>query len=111
MNRSGSHRLRGRPAFTARQRRIAHIVLSEVDWLHYAELPPDRGRAVPALSPRQRVVMVLLLLEGRSRDEIARLLHISPHTVPGRLRRREPANGLNEFLDRPALLKVRLRPG
>ena len=76
----GFYRLRGRPAFTARQRRIAHIVLSEVDWLHYAELPPDRGRAVPSLSPRQRVVMELLL-EGRSRDEIARLLHISPHTA------------------------------
>lgn len=69
-----------RPPFTVRQRRIAHIVLSEVDWLHYAELPPDRGRGVPDLSPRQRMVLVLLL-EGRSKVEISELLHISPHTT------------------------------
>jgi DNA-binding CsgD family transcriptional regulator len=76
----GLYRRRGRPAFTPRQRRIAHIVLSEVDWLHYADLPSHRGSAVPTLSPRQRVVLVLLL-EGRTGAEIAELLHISPHTV------------------------------
>ncbi len=76
----GFYRHVGREAFTARQRRIAHIVLGEVDWLHYADMPGDRGRRVPTLSPRQRVVLVLLL-EGRTRGEIARLLHISPHTV------------------------------
>lgn len=76
----GFYRHCGRPAFTARQRRIAHILLSEVEWLHYAELPRDRGSGVPSLSPRQRVVLVLLL-EGRTRKDIARLLHISPHTA------------------------------
>jgi DNA-binding CsgD family transcriptional regulator len=76
----GFYRRVGRESFTARQRRIAHIVLSEVDWLHYADLPGDHGRDVPRLSPRQRVVLVLLL-EGRPRGEIARLLHISPHTA------------------------------
>ncbi len=76
----GLYRQVGRPPFSARQRRIVHIVVGEVDWLHYADLPQDRGREVPALSPRQRVVLVMLL-EGRSRGEIARLLHISPHTA------------------------------
>jgi DNA-binding CsgD family transcriptional regulator len=75
----GFYRRVGRPPFTALQRRIVHIVVGEVDWLHYADFPQDRGQEVPALSPRQRVVLVMLL-EGRSRSEIARLLHISPHT-------------------------------
>lgn len=76
----GLYRKRGREEFTARHRRIAHIVLSEVKWLHYAGLPPDRGGGVPALSPRRRMVFVLLL-EGRTRAQIARLLNISPHTA------------------------------
>ncbi len=70
----------GRPPFTARDARVAHIVLSEVQWLHYAQLPGDRGRRVPELSPRQRVVLIMLV-EAHDKDEIARLLHISPHTV------------------------------
>lgn len=76
----GLYRFRGRPPFSSRQRRIAHIVLSEVDWLHGAELPKEGGRSVSNLTPRQRVVLVLIL-EGRERDEIARMLHISRHTV------------------------------
>jgi DNA-binding CsgD family transcriptional regulator len=70
----------GREPFTSRQARMAHILLSEVGWLHYAELPGDRGHEVPNLTPRQRVVMVMLI-EARDKDEIARLLHISPHTA------------------------------
>jgi DNA-binding CsgD family transcriptional regulator len=76
----GLFRYQGRPPFADRESRIAHIVLSEVQWLHYAELPGDRGRKAPQLSPRQRVVLILLV-EARDKDEIARLLHISPHTV------------------------------
>jgi DNA-binding CsgD family transcriptional regulator len=76
----GLFRRRGRPPFTARDRKLAHILLGEVDWLHYAELPGDRGRQVPELTPRQRVVLVLLI-DARDKDEIAHLLHISPHTA------------------------------
>lgn len=76
----GFFRRCGRDPFTARQRRLAHIVLTEVRWLHYADLPGDRGESVPDLTPRQRVVLVMLL-EARSIAEIARLLHISPHTA------------------------------
>lgn len=70
----------GRSPFSQRETRITHVLLSEVEWLHYAELPGDRGRTVPRLSPRQRVVLIMLI-EARDKDEIARLLHISPHTV------------------------------
>lgn len=76
----GLFRRVGRDPFDPRHCRIAHILLSEVDWLHRAELPIDRGITVPRLTPRQRVVLVMLL-EGRSLQEIAKLLHISPHTA------------------------------
>lgn len=76
----GLFRFLGREKFSERELRIAHIVLSEVAWLHTAELPGDRGQKVPMLTPRQRVVLIMLL-EAHDKDEIARLLHISPHTA------------------------------
>lgn len=76
----GLFRRTGREPFSARQRRIVHILLTEVDWLHYAELPGDRGRNVSELTPRQRMVLVMLL-EARQAQEIARLLRISLHTA------------------------------
>jgi len=76
----GLFRFVGRSTFSDRESRIAHILLSEVEWLHYAELPGDRGRQVPLLTPRQRVVLVMLI-EAHDKDDIARLLHVSPHTV------------------------------
>ena len=76
----GLFRRYGRPPFTSRDARLAHIVTSEVEWLHYADLPGERGRQVPQLTPRQRVVL-MMLVDAHSKDEIAALLHISPHTV------------------------------
>lgn len=76
----GLYRHVGRPAFTPRQRKIAHIVLAEVDWLHCAELPSADSQHVVKLTSRQRNVLVLLL-EGRSRAEIASSFNISTHTV------------------------------
>lgn len=76
----GLYRFTGKPAFTDRERRLAHIILSEVAWLHHAGFPRDRGAGVEELSSRQREVLVLLL-EGRTREEIARLLGISRHTA------------------------------
>ena len=70
----------GREAFTERESRIAHILLSEVEWLHYAELSGERERKVPELSPRERVVLIMLV-EAHDKDRIADLLHLSPHTV------------------------------
>jgi DNA-binding CsgD family transcriptional regulator len=76
----GFFRHTGRLPFDERESRIAHIVLSEVEWLHYAELPGERGHKVPQLTPRQRVVLIMLV-EAHDKDKIANLLHLSPHTV------------------------------
>lgn len=70
----------GRPPFNNRESEIAHILLSEVDWHHRAELPEDRGATVPQLTPRQRMVLIMLL-ECRTVPEIAQLLHIAVYTA------------------------------
>lgn len=67
-------------AFTPRESKIAHIVLSEVDWLHVDGLPIEESRSLPTLSPRCRMVFTHLL-HGRSRKEIAELLGLSVHTI------------------------------
>lgn len=68
------------PLFTTRECKIAHIILTEVDWLHKEGMPHKESRSLPGLSPRCRHVMHLLLI-GNSRKEIANLLSLSPHTV------------------------------
>jgi DNA-binding CsgD family transcriptional regulator len=76
----GLYRRTGRERFSPRERRIAHIVLSEVPWLHTAGLPEDQGKSVPDLPPRLRTVFVMLF-EGHDRKRIAVLLGLSEHTV------------------------------
>jgi len=76
----GFYRHIDRPRFSARDRRLVHIVLSEVPWLHIAGLPGDFGKSVPELTPRRRTVLVMLL-NGMSRKEIGRALAISEHTA------------------------------
>lgn len=76
----GLYRRVGTPPFSDRDRRIAHIVTSEIEWLHSAGLPADEGRTVPHLTPKQRAVLVLLL-DGHGRKQIASLLHIAPDTA------------------------------
>lgn len=78
----GIFRSVGRPKFTHRESRIAHIILSEVPWLHEAGWPGEDTATVPKLSPRQRITLNLLL-EGQSRKEIADHLGISINTVAG----------------------------
>lgn len=74
------YRAIGKPAYSLRDQRIAHTVIAEIGWLHRVGLPEDDGKGAQDLSPRLRSVLVLLL-EGRSRNEIAELLSLSPHTV------------------------------
>jgi DNA-binding CsgD family transcriptional regulator len=76
----GLYRHVGRPRFVARDRRLVHIVLSELSWLHSAGLPGDYSKIVPDLTPRRRTVLVMLL-NGMSRKEIGSALQISPHTA------------------------------
>jgi DNA-binding CsgD family transcriptional regulator len=76
----GLHRKRGKPRFSGRERRLANIVTTEVEWLHRAGIPAAELPNTDELSPRLRHVM-LLLLSGNSRKEITSALSISVHTV------------------------------
>ncbi|QDU55501.1 helix-turn-helix transcriptional regulator [Aeoliella mucimassa] len=70
----------GREPFADHHRRVTHIILSNVEWLHFAGLPEHRENAVPQLTPTQRMVLVYLL-EGRRRSDIAELMHITENTA------------------------------
>jgi DNA-binding CsgD family transcriptional regulator len=76
----GFYRYYNRPEFSARETRIAHIVLTEVPWLHEQGWPEDRGATAPKLSKRQRIALNLLTL-GQSRKEIAENMGISIYTA------------------------------
>lgn len=71
---------KGRPNFTPLQRRVAHVVSSEVDWLHQPESLDAVTLKVRPLSPRRRVVLGHLI-EGHSLPDIAERLECSYHTV------------------------------
>ncbi|MDQ8192538.1 helix-turn-helix transcriptional regulator [Roseibacillus persicicus] len=68
--------------FSELEKQVAHIILSEVPWLHLSGWPEDRGAQVPKLYPRERIVLNLLL-DGMSRKEIAHQMSISENTVSG----------------------------
>ena len=70
------------PLFTEREVRIAHILLTEVPWLHQVDDSEDSTTAAPKLAPRQNTVFNLLAL-GLSRQHIAENLGISLHTLSG----------------------------
>lgn len=76
----GYHRALGREPFSERDRRLVHLVMSEVTALHRAGVPVEGGRGVPELSPRLRMVLALLL-QGQDRAAIAKGLQLSEHTV------------------------------
>ncbi len=77
---AGLYRPASAPLFTEREARLAHIVLTEVPWLHETGLPHEAARDVPKLPPRCRLILNQLV-RGRSRKEIADDLDLSPHTV------------------------------
>jgi DNA-binding CsgD family transcriptional regulator len=68
--------------FTQRETRIAHILLTEVPWLHEAGLPHLTAASAPKLTPRCRMVLNHLI-QGHTRPEIARVLGLSEQTVKG----------------------------
>jgi DNA-binding CsgD family transcriptional regulator len=78
----GIHRPAGTADFTARELRIAHILLTESGWLHESGWSDGPLMDAPKLSPRRRMVLDLVL-EGRSRKDMAQELGISVHTLDG----------------------------
>lgn len=78
----GLYRRHGRPKFSERESRIAHIVLTEISWLHQQGWPEDRGVQVPSLSRRERLALNLLI-SGSSHKLIAAQMNISTNTMQG----------------------------
>ncbi len=78
----GIYRNADRPWFTTRDSRIAHVILSEIPWLHRAGLAIGGGRDLVPLNPRQRTILHLLV-QGFSRKTIASDLGIALNTVRG----------------------------
>ncbi len=74
------YRRHGRPLFDEREARIAHILLTEVPWLHEVAGPDSPVATVPLVSNRERTVLNLLI-HGLSRKQIAAALSLSEHTV------------------------------
>jgi DNA-binding CsgD family transcriptional regulator len=78
----GIYRNAGRPLFSERESRIAHILLSELPWLHLQGWPDERGGSASILSPRLRTVLNLMI-EGWSRKQVAHQLGITENTIHG----------------------------
>jgi DNA-binding NarL/FixJ family response regulator len=76
------YRRLGEPQFNEREARIAHIILTEVPWLHFQAFPDQQTREITGLYPRHRTVMNLLC-EGWGRKRIADHLGLSVNTVHG----------------------------
>ncbi|WAC20031.1 helix-turn-helix transcriptional regulator [Luteolibacter sp. SL250] len=76
----GIYRRKNRPDFDSREVRIAHILLTEVPWLHYEKFPEKK--VIGSLYPRLRTVLNLLC-DGWDRKKTAAHLGISLQTVNG----------------------------
>ena len=76
----GMYRNIGKPEFTRREIRIAHILLSEMPWLHFHSFPEQM--IITRLYPRHRTVLNCLC-EGWPRKKIAAHLGLSLNTVHG----------------------------
>jgi DNA-binding CsgD family transcriptional regulator len=68
--------------FNEREAKIAHIVMSEVPWLHFTAFPDQASQDITRLYPRHRTVLNLLG-DGWPRKKIAAHLGISENTVHG----------------------------
>jgi DNA-binding CsgD family transcriptional regulator len=77
---AGFYRRLGNPAFDDRDKAILHIMFQQIDWLHRQGSNVAASDKVIDLSPRERQVM-LLLLGGDSRKQVAAKLQLSQHTV------------------------------
>lgn len=78
----GIYRDLGSSHFNDREAKIAHIILSEVPWLHFTAFPDQASHEITNLYPRHRTVLNLLG-DGWSRTKIAEHLGLSVNTVHG----------------------------
>ncbi|MES2661151.1 MAG: helix-turn-helix transcriptional regulator [Verrucomicrobiota bacterium] len=76
------YRTLDQPHFSERESKIAHIVLSEIPWLHFQSYPDKESQEITKLYPRHRTVLNCLC-EGWSRKKIADHLGLSVNTVHG----------------------------
>jgi DNA-binding CsgD family transcriptional regulator len=76
----GFHRRLGRPSFTERDFTIVNVMTQQIDWLHRQESNIPAAKDVVSLSARERQIM-MFLLGGDSRKEVAAKLKLSTHTV------------------------------
>lgn len=75
------YRSPGNPCFSERERRIAHIVLTEVNWLHTDVWPPEFLFEKASDLPSRHLVLLSLLVHGNSRQKIAEIMSLSINTV------------------------------
>ncbi len=78
----GFYRKLGSPAFTPRETRMMHILLTEMPWLHEVDMPHAAARPAQKLAPRQRLIVNQLVC-GHSRKHIATDLGLAENTVNG----------------------------
>lgn len=76
------YRAIGEPHFNDREAKIAHILLSEIPWLHFQAFPDAPSQEITNLYPRHRTVLNFLC-EGWSRKKIAEHLGLSVNTIHG----------------------------
>ncbi len=81
----GFHRRVGSSRFTVREVGIARLVFSNVRWMHESIATVEASSNVLELSPRERQV-VMFLINGDSRKEVARKLDLSEYTVSDHLK-------------------------
>lgn len=89
----------GGPEFTPRDRTMVRIAMAAVTWLHASEKEFEPSLSFSDLTTRERTV-VLYLLDGLSRKQIANCLGISLHTVSDHIKslyRRLGVHTLNEL--------------
>ncbi len=76
----GFHRSNYEKPFSERDKAVVHVIFRQVGWLHRHGTNEPAGEIMVGLSPRQRQVL-LLLLEGDGKKQIAARMKISQHTV------------------------------
>ena len=75
----------GREPFGRAERRLCHLVVEATESFHHSVFDNHEPRDSAGLTPRQRSVLVRLL-HGKSRDEIAEELRIAPATAKSHIR-------------------------